>query len=139
MSGQKIAGSSTNAESFLSRLAAWFQAPGELAALPREEVERIAHDIGMSAAELREVAARGPGGADLLHERLAAMGLSRADVDRVAFGLMRDLERDCACCGSKDECAHDLREQPDSPGWTGYCANAATLESIRRTKGRAPI
>jgi hypothetical protein len=132
-------GGEAAADRLLSRISAWFQGPGELAALPPEEVERMARDIGFSADQLRDMAAMGPDAARLLHERLSALGLSPADVDRVAFGLIRDLERDCACCGSKEQCEKDLAHQPDSPGWMAYCANAGTIDAIRRTKGRAAI
>jgi hypothetical protein len=123
----------------LERLAGLFRTRSELDGLAGEDVERMAHDIGLSAEELREVVAQGPRGSDLLYERLKAQGVSPADIDRIAFGLIRDLERDCSCCGSKAECTHDLETQPESPGWMSYCANAGTIEAVRRSKGRAAI
>jgi hypothetical protein len=123
----------------LERLAGLFRSRSELDGLPGDDVERMAHDLGLSACVLRDVVAQGPHGADLLYDRLKAEGVSPADIDRIAFGLMRDLERDCACCASKAECAQDLDVQPTSPGWMAYCANAGTIEAVRRSKGRAAI
>ena len=127
------------ANGLLERLADWWRNRSEFAALPGDEVERMAHDLGMSGGELRDLAAMGPHAADLLRVRMAALGIGEADIERMSFGLMRDLERDCACCGSKAECRDDLAHRPDSPGWMAYCANAQTLEAARCAKGRAPI
>lgn len=129
----------TEAGGLLERLSRWFSGRSELSMLPEDEVERMAQDLGMSASELRGVAAKGPHAADLLRVRMAALGLTPADIDRLAFGLMRDLQRDCACCASKDECREDLSHQPESPGWMAYCANAQVLESACAARGRAPI
>jgi hypothetical protein len=123
----------------LDRLSHWFSDRNELSALPKAEVERMAQDLGMSASELRDVSARGPHAADLLRVRMAALGLTEADIDRLAFGLIRDLERDCACCASKAECREDLAKHAESPGWMAYCANAQTLDAAASMKGRAPI
>ena len=123
----------------LDRLSRWFSGRSELSALPDDEVERMAQDLGMSAGELRGITAKGPHAADLLRVRMAALGLTQADIDRLAFGLIRDLERDCACCASKEECREDLARQPESPGWMAYCANAKVLDAACAARGRAPI
>jgi hypothetical protein len=130
--------SATPHRGVLERISNWWR-QGELSALPTDEVDRIAADLGMSTSQLHDLAAQGPGGADLLYERLDALGVSRADVERMAHGLMRDLERDCACCADKGRCSHDLASRPDDAVWTQYCPNAATLQALQRTRGRAPI
>jgi hypothetical protein len=124
---------------FIDRLAQWFTGGSELAHLTSHEVERMAHDCGMSADQLRNFVSMAPGAADLLHVRLGALGLSTADIDRIAFGLTRDLERDCSCCCSKEQCAKDLEERPSAAGWMAYCANAQTLDAAARLKGRVMI
>jgi hypothetical protein len=124
------------AEHFLARLREWWQHSGELAGIDRTELQRMAADFGMSVRDLEEVASRGPRAADLLRERMHALGMARADVEDVARGLMRDLERACACCNDKDACRHDLEQRPDDPAWKEYCPNATSLESVRRAKGR---
>jgi hypothetical protein len=54
----------------------------ELKCCAEDEVERMAKDIGMSAFELRRIAALGPGSADLLLRRMAALDLDRKEVSR---------------------------------------------------------
>jgi hypothetical protein len=123
------------AEHFLTRLREWWQRGG-LAGIDREELQRMAREFGMSVPDLEHLVARGPHAADLLHERMRALGIARADVEDVARGLMRDLERTCACCDGKGACEQDLAKRPDDPAWKDYCPNAVSLESVQRAKGR---
>ena len=67
-----------------------------------------------------------------------ALGISKADVDHAAQGVMRDLQKTCACCNEKGVCEKDLAKHPDDPGWKDYCPNAVTLESLAKLKGRSP-
>jgi hypothetical protein len=126
-------------DGFLAQLFARWRERAELNALPPEELGRLAHELGVSGDELTEIAARGPHASDLLYERMQAMGIARADVDRVAHGLIRDLERSCSCCADKGECKRDLAAHPGDPVWKEYCPNAISLEAVRRMKGRAAI
>jgi hypothetical protein len=125
------------AEGIIARWRAWWRKHHELADLPRDELQRLASDFGMASRDLEDLVAKGPHAADLLHERLAALNLTRSDVERIARGLVRYLERTCACCGDKAACKKDLATQPDDPGWKQYCPNATSLEAILRSKGRA--
>ena len=126
------------ADRFLTHWREWWRARDELGQLDRSELERIAGEFGMSAQDLEDIAARGPGAADLLYERMKVLGITRADAEHVARGLMRDLERTCSCCNEKGICEKDLGKHPDDPAWKDYCPNAITLESIRSAKGRFP-
>jgi hypothetical protein len=126
-------------DALLSRLRDWWQREDELSRLDPEEVGRVAADLGMSASALKDLAARGPDAANLLYERMRALGLSRADVDHGAQGVMRDLQRTCACCNEKGICEKDLVKHPDDPAWKSYCPNAVTLESLTRLKGKFPV
>ncbi len=121
------------------RIADWWRKRGEIAAFGKDDIERMAQDIGLSAEELTGLAAQGSDTAALLRERMAALGVTPADADRVALGLMRNLERECACCCSKEACADDLANRPADPAWKGYCPNANSLESAARMRGRALI
>ena len=69
----------------------------------------------MTADDLRDLAARGPDAAHLLYERMRALGITADDVERTAQGLMRDLERTCACCNDKGTCGRDLANRPGRP------------------------
>jgi len=94
------------------------------------EVERIATDIGMSAAELRELARLGPQSADLLMNRMAALDLDRKEVEHVQPGTFRDLQRICTMCESHRQCARDLAHDSGNPKWEDYCPNVATLKAL---------
>jgi hypothetical protein len=103
-----------------------------------EELTRIAKDLGMSGRELKDLAAHGPDAAHLLHERMRTLGLSRADVDRVVHGLMRDMERTCTCCNKKGACERDLAARRGDGAWEGYCPNAVALTGVKIIKGHFP-
>jgi hypothetical protein len=123
-------------ENFLSRLRVWWQRYNELKDLDRGELDRIAADLGMTARDLQDLSERGPDAAALSHRRMAALGLSRDDVERAALGLMRDLEKACCCCSDKGRCEKDLASRPNDPGWKAYCPNAIDLDSLTDAKGR---
>jgi uncharacterized protein YjiS (DUF1127 family) len=127
------------ADRFLERWRDWRRSREELGSLDRQELERLAGEFGMSARDLEDLSARGPGAADLLYERMQALGITRADVDRMAQGLLRDLEKTCSCCCDKPLCRKDLAMSPEDPAWKAYCPNALSLESIEATKRRFPV
>lgn len=130
---------SAPAEGFFAHLLARWRDQLELSRLPSGELDRVAHELGMSGDELKSLAAKGPHASDLLYERMQALGVSRADVDRLGWGLIRDLEKSCSCCSDKGQCKADLAAHPDDPVWKGYCPNAVTLDAIRRIKGRGVV
>jgi hypothetical protein len=123
---------------FLTQCRDWWHSNDGLANIDARDLERIAGDLGMQVAELESLMARGPGATEFLYERMHALGISRADVERTAAGLMLDLEKSCASCPDKVACEKDLVIDPSGPQWKRYCPNAISLESIARLKGRFP-
>ena len=121
----------------LGRVRDWWRRQEELSALGNKEIGRVADDLRISTDTLRDLVARGPDAANLLYERMQALGVSNRDVDRAAQGVMRDLQRTCACSNEKGVCEKDLAERPDDPVWKSYCPNAVTLESLSELKARA--
>ena len=103
----------------------------ELDTCGREEIERIAHELRMPAAELRGLASRGPQAADLLLERMAALQLDPKDFDGANGGILRDLQRLCTLCDSPRRCARDLARDPRDAVWEQYCPNAGTLGALQ--------
>ena len=95
------------------------------------EIERIAHDVGLSAGELHQLAVRGPDAAKLLFERLSALNLDADALAKSDASTMRDLQRLCSSCVSKKRCQLDLMLVPDDPHWRQYCPNAGTLDAVR--------
>ncbi|HVY44128.1 MAG TPA: hypothetical protein VG966_13925 [Hyphomicrobiaceae bacterium] len=130
---------SSRLEGLRARWRAWWQRYEQTGTLDRAELEHIAGDLGLAADDLTTVAAKGPRAKLLLFERMAALGLAQSDVERIADGLMDDLQRGCAGCSSKDECKKDLASRPDDLVWAEYCPNSLTLTSLSKLKGRGPI
>jgi hypothetical protein len=120
------------------RLRDWWRRRSELTTMDRCELERIAADLGMTGPELKDLAARGPHAADQLHERMHLFGITRADVERLAHGLMWDLERTCAHCNLKRACARELATHSHDSRWGGYCPNAAALTAVRNAMRHFP-
>lgn len=120
------------------RLRTWWRRRTELDRMDRDELARLAEDVGVTAAELRDLEARGPHASDLLYERMHALGLGKADVDALAPGVLRDLERTCSQCLDKGVCQRDLAIRPDDPAWAGYCPNAEALTCVKIAKEHLP-
>ena len=108
------------------------QCNARLAACDDSEIERIAHDVGVSANDLRNMAKRGPDAAEQLLERMAALHLDANAIARNRPATMRDLQRLCTNCIDKKRCQRDLVLTPNSPIWHHYCPNADTLDELQR-------
>jgi hypothetical protein len=102
-------------------------AVNELAGCDALEVARVAQDLGISAADLRALASRDQTSADLLTRRLETLRLDPTSVDPA---LMRDLQRCCSNCDSKQLCAHELEDKPRAASWPKYCPNEETIAAI---------
>jgi hypothetical protein len=59
----------------------------------------------------------GPTAADLLYQRMIALGITRSDAERISRDWMRKLEENCAFCFKKGVCQKDLANQPNDPSW----------------------
>jgi hypothetical protein len=126
-------------ETLLTRVRDWWRRRNELGGLDDKEVQRVAAELGMSTNTLEDLVQRGPDAAHNLYERMRALGLSKADVEAAAQGVLRDLQRTCACCNEKSTCERDLAERPQDPVWKGYCPNAVTLEALAKLKAHASV
>ena len=128
--------SHTAVEALLIRIRDWWQRHNELSGVGPKELERVASELGMSVSALEDLVERGPDAANRLYERLHALGLSQADVENAADGVMRDLQRTCACCNEKGQCERDLLRRPEDALWQSYCPNATTLDAVVRLKNQ---
>lgn len=108
----------------------WRSAPHvtELANCAPDEVERIAHDIGLTATDLRKLERTG---ADplLLPRMLAALKIDAAELERTEPAAFRDLQRVCALCDSKRRCASELAAGDAPKTFESFCPNALTLKA----------
>lgn len=104
----------------------------ELGCCAEEEVARMAHEAGVTTAEFRTLAGKGPHAADLLLERMAALGLDSDEVARVEPAVFHDLQRVCSMCEAHGRCTRDLKRDAADPAWKDYCPNAETLTDLER-------
>ncbi len=112
-------------------LSDWIRGPySGVSCCGEEEIERIARDVRMTPAELRVLAKQGPGAADLLLERMAALDLDPAEVAQIGPETFRDLQRVCSLCESKRRCVRDLAHDAAAAQWQDYCPNAQTLMAL---------
>jgi hypothetical protein len=95
-----------------------------------DSVDRMARDIGVSGAELYELASRGSKSADLLNRRMEVLDLNENEVAQAERATFQDLQRVCSLCDCKKRCARDLARNPDDPVWKDYCSNAQTLTAL---------
>src|SRR5215470_3720302 len=121
----------------LGRIRDWCRRQEELNALGSKEIGRIAEDLQISTGTLRDLIARGPDAANLLYRRMQALGISKVELNEAAEGVMRDLQRTCACCNEKRMCEKDLTKRPEDPVWESYCPNAFTLDALLKLKARS--
>jgi uncharacterized protein YjiS (DUF1127 family) len=109
----------------------WFRrraSVNEIATLEdSEELSHIAHELGISAAELRILANHDEKAADLLYQRMDQLRLDRNHID---MAVLRDLQRCCSNCDLKQLCAHELEDKPIGATWPKYCPNEQTLAAL---------
>jgi hypothetical protein len=126
--------SEQKAHSALETIRQWCRAlagsPSSLAECGAEGLERMAHDIGVSTAELSQLAKQGPQSADLLCHRMEGLDLDGNEVARVERATFQDLQRVCSLCDCKRRCARDLARDPSDPVWKDYCPNVQTLAAL---------
>lgn len=121
--------------SMFGRLGNWYAnwiRSAELDRLDQSDLRRIASDVGVDAADLRSIAAKGRDSAELLPRRLASLGIRPDEIARRGRAVLPDMERVCTYCESKRRCARDL--DLVGPPWPSYCPNADLLREL--TEGR---
>jgi hypothetical protein len=102
----------------------------ELDCCGREDVERMAHDLGVGGADLCVLAGKWPSSADLLTRRMDEIALDASKIAAVEPAVIRDLQRVCSLCASKRRCGRDLAGRPADPVWRDYCPNSMTLTAL---------
>lgn len=106
----------------------------ELGECSPQDVARIAADIGVPPGELRALAAKGPGAADLLEKMLLKLHVDPAQLANANPAIMRDLQRLCVVCGQKERCQHELKEGTAAEHYHEFCPNAFTLDALFKQK-----
>ena len=122
-------------EAVLDAIAGWMTryreahaAKSDLAQCDKEEVSRMAHDLGMSAQDLAAISSKGPNSAALLERMLTALGVdAQAHKDAA---LMHDLQRLCVSCDAKQRCVHEFATGGAVKHFHEFCPNAYTLDAL---------
>ena len=102
----------------------------ELAHCGADEVKAMAKDLGMTSADLRELASKGPHSADLLRRMLVALKVDPKVLDQMDQRVTRDLQRLCTTCGDKRRCQHELAAGTAVHNMHEFCPNAVTLKAL---------
>jgi hypothetical protein len=109
----------------------------EMQRLDSQEVEAIARELNLSAAELGALAFTSSGSLQSLNTRLAHAGLSEEALAASDGDVLRDLRRVCSVCPAKARCARDLaRERRATP--SKYCPNEQTLRALEYEAHQRP-
>jgi hypothetical protein len=121
----------------LGKIQRWWSADSKWDELARElenageDGARILQELRLNGGNIRRLMAASEDDALLLGRMMAALGIDAEEVARELPAVMRDLERVCAACDSKDQCRHDL-DSGDAPStWTSYCPNKPTLSAVQ--------
>ncbi len=99
-----------------------------------EDVRQIAKDLGVSVSELRKLATKGPGAAELMEKMLIALRVNPHALVKTNSAVMRDLQRLCVVCTQKGRCEHELAKGTASEHFREFCPNAFTLDALLKQK-----
>jgi hypothetical protein len=113
----------------------------EIARIGSDKLEYLTQNLEMSNSELCTIA--GGHADDLLRRRMLALELDPYEMALSDPALLRHLQRCCALCESREECASDLARAltgqawQDRDDWRDYCENASTLEMLIALRSRS--
>lgn len=113
-------------------LAQWARAspPGDadFFAQNNADAQRTRAHLRATPEDLRWLAGRDPGHAELLPHMLGANGLNEGELPPET----RDaLARTCGRCTDKPHCAEELAQKRAADTYTGFCPNAAAIKALR--------
>jgi hypothetical protein len=124
--------------SWLRSIDRW-RAINELATCPPGELGRIAADVGLTAADLRQLCRNDFGPRELLPRRLDMLGIDPEFVRQAAPTTFRDLARVCASCQASRRCARDLARGDVQAGLASYCLNGSSIDALTASVGRPSV
>jgi hypothetical protein len=110
----------------------------ELGHCSPEDVMEIAKDLGVPVSELRKLATKGPGAADLMEKMLIALRVDPHVLINNNPAVMRDLQRLCVVCSQKGRCEHELAKGTASEHFRELCPNPFTLDALFKQKDNRP-
>ena len=101
----------------------------ELNALDIDERDRVAHDLGVGAAELDYLVREAHDPIEL-PRMLAAIGIDETALKRAQPALRREIERVCSLCQSTTLCRHELASGTAGVSYPYFCPNAEELKAL---------
>lgn len=93
-----------------------------------EEMQRIRAHLRGGPDDLRWLAGRDPGHAELLPHMLWAAGL---DESRLPVQTREALAHTCGRCSIKTHCAEELAQGRAGDTYAGFCPNARAMRTLR--------
>ena len=125
----------------LSQVAHWIvermRASVEIVRLSRGDLDGMAHDLGVTEADLREVLPRGTDNTVLMEAMMRARGLDPAEVAHLSGTVMRDLELTCTHCGAVRRCRREIAAGTAAEYCDEFCGNAYTLDVLLADRAKA--
>lgn len=100
-----------------------------------DEVMRMAEEIGVTPAQLHEMAAKGPGNADLLKSMLVALRVDPTVFAEMDPLVVRELKWLCITCPNKQRCEHELAKGTAAEHFREFCPNAVSLVELLPQSG----
>jgi hypothetical protein len=86
-----------------------------------------ADKIVMTTVKPQTLPGKWPDSVELLSRRLAHLNLDENSLRQRAPQVLRDMQRACTQCASKERCEHDFEYRPLAPTWRAYCPNSQKL------------
>jgi uncharacterized protein YjiS (DUF1127 family) len=114
----------------MKRFSSRSAALSELRRMDDRQVGQVAHEFGLSRAELITLCAKDTSG-ELLKQRLAEFGFTEEMLAKRHPEVLQDLQRVCGTCTTTSRCAHDFAAHRDS-GRDEYCPNTCTLYALKQ-------
>jgi len=96
------------------------------------ELDRVAHEVGLSAHEVGQLVELGHD-PEQLFRMLKALGIS--EVTQGQPEVFRDMQRLCGICTATDTCKHALEAGTAATGYGEFCPNAQTFNELRAENG----
>jgi hypothetical protein len=93
-----------------------------------EEAQRLRAHLRASPDDLRWLAGRDPGHAELLPHMLWAVGL---DEIRLPLATRDAMARTCGACRAKAQCAEELAQGRAGSTYAAFCPNAPAMRMLR--------
>jgi hypothetical protein len=99
--------------------------------LSQEDLRVMASDLGVSEAELQDIATCDIDISAQLDPMMRAAGLDPAVVERRFRTVMHDIQVTCVRCTSRAHCARALAAGQAAAHYHEFCGNAGTFDELK--------